>query len=259
MLRDGLGEFALPGAAGPEATVDRESASAYRVTTAAADEPYLLVLGQNIGPGWRATMDGVALGPPVVVDGYAMGWWVRDLDPHEFHIEYAPQRVSDVALAASGGAVLLSTGLLLAPGRGSGVPARPAPAPAVVPANVGSGPRRRRERAGWLLFVVGCWVFAGLPGAAVAGVVAGWSILGRPAPRTLLRLSAVTMALAPLAWIVGNLGRWGEPSPQLVLGNPAPSVLVVASLVLLVVGSWRDERADGAGPGRPGTTPTAVE
>jgi len=67
------------------------------------------------------------------------------------------------------------------------------------------------------------------------------------------------MLLVPLAWIVGNLGRWGEPSPQLVLGNPAPSVLVVASLVLLVVGSWRDERPDGAGPELPGATPTAAE
>lgn len=259
VLRDRLGELAVPGTAGPEATVDRESASVYRVSTAAAEEPYLLVVGQNIGPGWRATMDGAALGPPMVVDGYAMGWWVRDLDPHEFDIEYAPQRASDVALAVSGGAVLLSAGLLLVPGRGSGAPARPAPAPAPARTDVVSGRRRRREGAGWLLFVVGCWVFAGLPGAAVAGVVALWSVLGRPAPRTLLRLSALSMLLAPLAWIVGNLGRWGEPSPQLVLGNPAPSVLVVASLVLLVVGSWRDERPDGAGPERPGATPAAAE
>ena len=50
------------------------------------------------------------------------------------------------------------------------------------------------------------------------------------------------MALAPVAWIVGNLSRWGEIGPQLVLGNPAPSHLVVAALILLVVGSWRDVR-----------------
>ena len=58
------------------------------------------------------------------------------------------------------------------------------------------------------------------------------------------------MVLAPLAWVLGNLSRWGEVSPQLVLANPAPSVLVVLSLVLVVVGSWRDADPDD-GPAPP--------
>lgn len=239
VLRDSIGELAVPGKSGPEATVDRRSSSAYRVTTAAADEPYLLVVGQNVHPGWRATMDGVSLGPPVVVDGYAMGWWVRDPGAHVFDVEYAPQGVSDVALATSGGAVLLSGALLLVPGRG-GTAAHPLPAGPAARADVVPRRGRRREILGWFAFVVGCGFFAGLPGAVVGALVALWSVVRTPAPRTLLRLSAVAMVLAPAAWVVGNLGRWGEPSPQLVLGNPAPSVLVVTSLVLLVVGSWRD-------------------
>ena len=50
----------------------------------AASEPYFLVVGQNHHPLWRATMDGRDLGPPEVVDGYALGWRVDDLGPHAF-------------------------------------------------------------------------------------------------------------------------------------------------------------------------------
>ena len=252
VLRDRRGETALPGSAGPETSADRLSSSSYRVTTEKADAPYLLVVGQNVHPGWRATMDGVRLGPPVVVDGYAMGWWVRDLGPHTFDIEYGPQGISDVAMKTSGGAMVLAAGLLLVPPprsgvpgpRGAPVPVSPAPAPRVQAA----ARHRWRSRGGWLLFVVGCGVFAALPGLVAGLAVAAWCLWRNPVPRTLLRASAVTMALAPVAWVVGNLTRWGVVSPQLVLANPAPSVLVVAGLVLLVVGSWQDDvqRSEGS-------------
>jgi arabinofuranan 3-O-arabinosyltransferase len=182
------------------------------------------------------------MGPPVVADGYAMGWWVRDLGPHVFDVEYTPQGPSDIAMATSGGALILASGLLLVPGRGLGAPSSPTPAEQ----RFGGTRRRRRalEWGGWFLFALGCGVFAGLPGLVAGAGVALWSVIRAPAPRTLLRLSLVAMVLAPVAWVVGNLSRWGEVSPQLVLANPAPSVLVVLSLVLLVVGSWRDADPD---------------
>jgi arabinofuranan 3-O-arabinosyltransferase len=242
VLRDSQGERTQAGAPGPDVTVDRKSSSSYRVEAGSADSPYLLVVGQNVNPGWRATMDGDPLGPPVVVDGYAMGWWVRDLGPHVFDVEYSPQGPSDIAMATSGGALILASGLLLVPGRGLGAPSSPNPAEH----GVGGSRRRRRglEWGGWFLFALGCGVFAGLPGLVAGVAVAVWSVFRAPAPRTLLRLSVVAMVLAPVAWVVGNLSRWGEVSPQLVLANPAPSVLVVLSLVLLVVGSWRDADPD---------------
>jgi arabinofuranan 3-O-arabinosyltransferase len=242
VLRDSVGETALPGAPGPDVTVERRSSSSYRVQADAADAPYLLVVGQNIHPGWQATMDGVPMGPPVVVDGYAMGWWVSDLKPHAFEVEYAPQEVSDIALATSGGALVLASALVVLPGRGRGAPSPSAPTPPNGPLR---GSQRRRTWPGWLVFVLGCGVFAGLPGLVVGAGVAAWHLARPPAPRTLLRLSVLAMGLAPLAWVLGNLSRWGEISPQLVLANPAPSVLVVLSLVLLVVGSWRDVETTG--------------
>ena len=129
MLRDTRGEAPVRGPSGPELRVDRRSSSSYRITAPAATEPYLLVVGQNVHPGWRATMDGEDLGAPVVVDGYAMGWWVRDLDAHSFEVEYAPQGASDIALATSGAAVLLSAALLFVPGRAHGSSTLPMPAP----------------------------------------------------------------------------------------------------------------------------------
>ena len=92
-----------------------------------------------------------------------------------------------------------------------------------------------------MLLVLGCWFFAGLVGLVAGGLVALWCLLRPPSPHLLLRMSAVAMSLAPVAWIGGNLTRWGEVGPALVTGNPAPSVLVVLSLVLLVVGVSRDD------------------
>ncbi len=259
VLRDSQGEAAQPGRSGPVVDVDRKSSSSYRVDAGAADSPYLLVVGQNVNAGWRATMDGDPLGPPVVVDGYAMGWWVRDLDPHVFEVEYSPQGPSDIAMATSGGALLLASGLLLVPGRPLGDRPLPSPSPSSpTPVEGAVGGRRQRRRGlqwgGWFLFALGCGVFAGLPGLVAGAGVALWSVTGAPAPRTLLRLSVVAMVLAPVAWVLGNLSRWGEVSPQLVLANPAPSVLVVLSLVLVVVGAWRDADPDDS-PQRRGADP----
>jgi hypothetical protein len=101
-------------------------------------------------------------------------------------------------------------------------------------------------------------VFGGGVGLLAGALVVVWDVVRSPHPRVLLRLSAVTMALAPVAWILGNLGRWGDVTPELVTGNPAPSMLVVTSLVLLLVGSWRgaarEPALDGPAPGARSTT-----
>ena len=117
VLRDATGEDAIPGTAGPSIHVDRSSASEYRIRAESASEPYFVVVGQNVNAGWRATMDGTDLGPPVAVDGYALGWRVSDLDPHEFTVSYAPQRPTHVALVVSAVALLLCLILVLRPTR----------------------------------------------------------------------------------------------------------------------------------------------
>jgi len=77
------------------------------------------VLGQSHSPGFTATTaDGVDLGEPTVVNGYANGWLV---DPAEvgpdatITVAWTPQRVVWVALVLSAVGVLVCLALLVRP------------------------------------------------------------------------------------------------------------------------------------------------
>lgn len=82
-------------------------------TTARVDarrgEPFWLVLGQSTSDGWTASIDGRDLGPPRLVDGYAMGWRIdpaRD-GPLEVALRWTPQRNVWIAFGISAIAVLV--------------------------------------------------------------------------------------------------------------------------------------------------------
>ena len=81
------------------------------------------MLGQGFDPRWSATMDGRPLGPPVLLDGYSVGWRVDAPGPHRFTITYGPQRAAVAAGLASLAALVLVLVLLVGrpgrPGRGS--------------------------------------------------------------------------------------------------------------------------------------------
>src|SRR5699024_6554583 len=71
---------------------------------------------QGYDPRWNATLeDGTDLGQPVVVNGYATGWFVDDLDAHTVSIGYGPQRRANVAMALSGVGLLVAGVIFLAP------------------------------------------------------------------------------------------------------------------------------------------------
>ena len=79
------------------------------IHTAAASGPYYLVAGQGYDRRWQATMDGRPLGPPLLLDGYSVGWRITDPRPHRFEVAFAPQRAAGWALAVStAGLVLLA-------------------------------------------------------------------------------------------------------------------------------------------------------
>jgi arabinofuranan 3-O-arabinosyltransferase len=79
----------------------------------AASAPYYLVAGQGFDRRWRASMDGRPLGPPLLLDGYSVGWRVTDLRPHRFEVAFGPQRAASWSLAASAAGLAL-VALLLA-------------------------------------------------------------------------------------------------------------------------------------------------
>ncbi|KRE37165.1 hypothetical protein ASG73_12795 [Janibacter sp. Soil728] len=102
-LHDVVGTTAPERVPSPVVEVRRSKvSSSMKVEVGAASTPYFLSIGQGHDPRWKATLeDGTDLGAPVVVNGYAAGWYVDDLSAHTVTIGYGPQRSANVALALS--------------------------------------------------------------------------------------------------------------------------------------------------------------
>ena len=117
---DTLADPPGPGPTPPPTRTDRTGRLTYRARVAGADQPYWVVLGQSLSPGWSATANGVDLGPPTLLNGYANGWRV---DPATvgrnatITLDWTPQRMVWIALWASLVGVLISLGLVIAPTR----------------------------------------------------------------------------------------------------------------------------------------------
>jgi arabinofuranan 3-O-arabinosyltransferase len=132
--------------------VTGSSRSGMTIRTGAAGGPYYLVVGQGYDRRWRATMDGRWLGPPLLLDGYSVGWRITDQRPHTFEVAFGPQRAATLSQAVSGAGLVL-VALLLA---GARLPRRlrtwragSSPAPGSGPASPpGEGGPDRRPR--WL-------------------------------------------------------------------------------------------------------------
>lgn len=118
---------------GPSTVVTESGTNSYRVEINGAAEPFWLVLGQSRSDGWSATVrGGQSLGTPVLIDGFANGWFV---DPSvtgtsfTVDIAWTPQRIVWIGLAVSAawfaGLCLLSAVLLWRRRRAEREPADP--------------------------------------------------------------------------------------------------------------------------------------
>src|SRR6266516_1673906 len=126
------GTGAATGSAIPRLTVTSSNATRSTISSEAANGPWYLVLGQGYDSRWRATMDGQPLGPPVVLDGYSVGWRITSTGPHQITVAFGPQRQADLALYASLAGLalvvlLLAAGRLRRPGPGAGSRGIPEP------------------------------------------------------------------------------------------------------------------------------------
>lgn len=117
MLRDVQGADVTDPVPPPVVEVERRTmSSSMTVDVGAANAPYFLSIGQGYDDRWTATLeDGSDLGAPVIVNGYATGWYVDDLAAHTVEIGYGPQTRANIALALSGLGLLLATLVFLAP------------------------------------------------------------------------------------------------------------------------------------------------
>ena len=110
---------AVPVASSPTVSVLASNRSGMRVSVTGEGSPYWLVLGQSQNRGWHATTStGVALGSSSLIDGYANGWYVPArlaTGTTVFNLAWLPQRLVNVALLTSSGALAISLGLILIP------------------------------------------------------------------------------------------------------------------------------------------------
>ena len=117
-------EAALAGSASPtpsspigspstssEVKVKRHRDTSFTATVPASTVGRWLVLAQSHNQGWQAVADGIDLGQPVVIDGYANGWWLPPSDETVVELRWTPQRLVDAALALSAVFVLVTVAL----------------------------------------------------------------------------------------------------------------------------------------------------
>ncbi len=86
----------------------------------ATDEPWYLILGENINPGWRGRIvrsDGTSVpiqpSEPRLINGYANGWLIRQPGSYTIHLEYRPQQLIFVGMAVSAFTLLFTIFVLL--------------------------------------------------------------------------------------------------------------------------------------------------
>jgi arabinofuranan 3-O-arabinosyltransferase len=179
---------------------DRATMQELRVGSGPAS---VLSTTRNFNAGWRATLDGKTLST-IRVDGWAQGWRLPEGDGGRLVISYGPQAGYLVLLLGglllAGIALVLALVLLL---RTRLSPLVPVPVDGLHP-----WPERldRRRWGLWTAaFVVGGWVFAGVP--AVLGVLLG-ALAGRP---TWARWLGIGLMMAAVALTAAQL----VPGPRL--------------------------------------------
>ena len=91
--------------------VERHRDTSFTATVPPSDIGRWLVLAQSHNRGWQAVADGVDLGEPVVIDGYANGWWLPPGDETTVELRWTPQRLVDAALALSAAFTVLTIAL----------------------------------------------------------------------------------------------------------------------------------------------------
>ena len=254
--------------AGPDITIEQQSATSLRLRVDGSTEPFWLVLGQSHSDGWEATVPGRgSLGAPVVVDGYANGWLVQ---PNRIggsltiELRWTPQQLVWAGLALSGVAIVTCIALIvLSPGR-----RRAAALPWVEPTWTAPAARsaaRGGLRQGWWVPVGAGLAFgllAGwLPGVAAAG--AGVLVLWRPRWRRVLVWVPPAFLLATAVYVVAKLLRYDIPPTidwpnEFEVTNAWAWAAVGTATTLAVADRWRERRSAPAGMGEPGGDVTSA-
>lgn len=237
----------------------RRSRSSYDMRAENADTPFWLVLGQSHNPGWHLEVEGVDLGPPTLIQGFANGWWV---DPATFDgegstlrmsLRWAPQRIVWIALVVSAAGAALCLLLLLPrfatadPERGRRRPMQPT---GISPADsFGSPPTMRTTVIATTGATLGAAVFGPWWGAPVVAGLTWWALRGFTGWRvlravTVLALGATGAYVLALQWRRGYVDDFDWPQHfSLVASLPLLSMMLLGAeaVVEALRGGWRRE------------------
>jgi hypothetical protein len=107
----------------------------------------------------------------------------------------------------------------------------------------------RRPLLEWALVVGALWLFGGTTGLVLAAAFVVYDLLRSPAPRDLLVLAILLLAMVPLSVLANGLPPANAIGPGFVQGNLVAHDLARAALALLVIGVLREVRAEAAGAG----------
>ena len=169
----------------PDVAVTEASRTQRTATVGPCPAGCWFVLGEGLGEGWNASIDGASAGPATFVDGGMNGWWMEPSSTSRVvDLTWTPQRTTNVAIMLTAATVLACLLLLLTRRRVEAVPVDEAPGAFVAI-------RGARARAPWPL-VVGAGVLALVVISPLYAVLAAACllVLGRP-----LWLGAVPLAV----------------------------------------------------------------
>ena len=218
-------------------TAGRGSYSGVRVAVTA---PAWLVLGEGYNRGWEASCNGVSLGAPVPIDGYANGWQVGP-GCRDVAFTFGPNRLAAAGYLVSGVAGLACL-MLLAVGtwRRRRTPRVAPPAPAPVPV-VPARPLAPRRAAG-LAVVVACvvaFVCGAGPGIVSLPVVALILWRGIGARTLVLTATALLAVVVPVLYLLHTGPEGGGNHFGYAMAHLGAHYVGVAAVGLLAVALWR--------------------
>ncbi len=105
------------GPAAPKVVTEHTGRVSYDLSVPHPSGPFWLAVDQSWSDGWHATVNGKALPPPQVIDGYGNGWLINPSDygtgALKIHVEWKPQSVVWIALVISAVGVVLALALVL--------------------------------------------------------------------------------------------------------------------------------------------------
>ncbi len=175
-----------------------------------------LVLGQSYNRGWHATADGSDLGEPMVIDGFANGWYLPAGPGTSVDLRWRPQRLVNLALGLS---AIFGVLVMALAWRGRRVPVAPQP-------DAGSDLGPACPELIWPYWKADARVAAGRAGIGAGLVVAAVAAVTLPHWPSGLGLAPLLGGATMLA------ARWRRGAGMLV-GGAAVSMAATAAWVMV--------------------------